>query len=169
MMNILDNKKRLIIGSLIILTIIVAIIIFKTVTTHTPTKYPPKTVYNDPWSGETVIEESSDMPTERPVDDTIVMLGFSKLIDIGVTYNQSIALRSEFDKYRKSQKETITEISIDINTILSSVNNETGERTITFTTVINRKTKIQAQVTYIGLDAPSLVLSDDSGNQLYKS
>lgn len=163
------SVKKIAILAILLLIIIVSIIAYNlTVTNNKTTKKPfTKTIYNDPWSGETVVEESPDLPTERPVGDNIVMLGFIKLIDIGVTYDQTSAVKTEFDKFRKTQAESITEISIDVSTIKSNVDDNTGERTITFTIIINRKNKLEAVVTYFGLDNPSLKLYDSSGKQVY--
>jgi ABC-type Na+ efflux pump permease subunit len=157
------NKKRVIIIGLIIVAVITLIIFFSIISTSNKTTESKLviTTHIDPWSGETVSEQKNGN------SKNITMLGFIKLIDIGVTYDQLTTIKSELNDYAKTQKGTVSEISIDVSTITSSYNEDTSERTITFTVVIDQKTKIKATVTYKGLGDPALTLYDSSGKQVY--
>jgi hypothetical protein len=167
MMKNISVKKIAIFIALLLIIVATIIALMLATTDNSTKKASTKTTYNDPWSGETVVEEPSNLPTERPVGDNIVMLGFIKLIDIGVAYDQVSMIKTEFNDFRKTQKESINEISIDVSTVKTSLNSDTGVRTITFTVVTNRKTKLEAVVTYSGLGDPALKLYDSSGKKVY--
>jgi hypothetical protein len=162
---IVIDRKKIIIASLIVLAIIVALTIYFVIAykNKTDTGKLVITSYVDQYSGETVSEQKNGN------SKNITMLGFIKLIDIGVSSDQVKVIKTEFESYAKSQKESVSQISIDASTVTSSINRDTGERMISFTVVINQKTKLKAKVVYKGFEDPNLTLYDQGDNQLYKS
>lgn len=121
--------------------------------------------YIDPGSGETIITTPNKIP-ETVTGEDILTLGFTSLIDRGMTKNQVDKLKSYFLDYSNTLEKPISEVSISISSIGKTVNN--GVVDISFNTTIDREQTIQAKVKYLGLDNPSLVLYKNK-KEIFKS
>lgn len=163
------NKKILIIVSLCLL-LMIGFIVFRVLTNNKNEEIDSsKTIiYEDSGSGETVID-TPNKTKEKAMGDSFVMLGFTKLLEIGVSYNQLEKIKTHFSDYSMKLEDHFKEISITTSSIKSTFNSDTNERIITFSVIIDRKTSLEAKITYIGLGSPSLYLYDEYGNQIHKS
>lgn len=124
--------------------------------------------YHDPGSGETVEETPNQTPELAGRTNNIVYLGFAKLIDIGVSFDQVNKLRAEFLGYSSTQKTPIEEISITINSIRDTV--DEGNVTLTCSVTIDRSSAVNAKIQYFGIGDPTLKLYDpNDGTQVYSS
>lgn len=166
-MNVV-NKKILIIAAIFVALSIITAVIYQVVITVNNSKDPTVTkTYVDPGSGETVIDTPNKSPEKAGTGDSIVFLGFTKLLDIGMTYRQVSSVKTDLQTYSSKLKDPVTEASIDSSSISSSVNSENNERTVTFTVKLNRKTNLNAEVIYTGLGNPSFKLYDSNAKQVY--
>lgn len=121
--------------------------------------------YIDPGSGETVIETPNKSP-ETAGGDNITMLGFSKLLDVGITNVQLNKIKLYFSDYSLSQETPIKEISIIKSSINQSINRDLGEKTTSFTVTINRKNSLNIQANYTSIDDMILKIYDSTNNTL---
>jgi len=112
-------------------------------------------IYNDPGSGEKVITKPNKTP-ENVMGHDIVTLGFTKLIDRGVSKSQVDKLKLYFLDYSNTLETPINEISISTDSIGKLV--DEGLVNIDFEITIDRKDKLTAEVQYLGFDDPSLKL-----------
>lgn len=165
----MKNNKKYIFIILIFITSIVLVFCF-IFNPKNHEDYLKTNITIDKYSGETIIETPNKSPEKAGADNSVVFLGYSKLIDIGMTYNQMIETKKMFNNYAESQKNiSISEISINISSIISYLDDTTSNRIITFETIINRKTKINAKIEYFGTGNPSLILYDKNNTVIYSS
>lgn len=74
--------------------------------------------YTDPGSGETIIESNNGPTTasgEAPT--TPIFLGFSQLIDKGLSVNQVELIKSSLSTYSSKQNAQFKEVSLNVSTI----------------------------------------------------
>jgi len=170
MINIHNKKLVIIIASFLMifgLVSVIYVLISNQSSKNDPTKDPSYTLtYVDPGSGETVITTPNKTP-ENMGGFNITMLGFSKLTsDYGMTFDQVKDLQSDFSDYSKSQKTPISEISITLNSITTTIDQNTGDVIDNFIVTINRSSTLKARVTYFGIDNPTLKLYNSKTNSL---
>lgn len=120
-------------------------------------------IYTDPGSGEKVITNPNKTP-EDVMGHDIVTLGFTKLLDRGVTKSQVDKLKSYFLDYSNTLESPIDEVSISTETIGKLVDD--GLVNIDFEIKIDREKTLTAEVEYLGLGDPSLKLFD-KGKQVF--
>lgn len=126
--------------------------------------------YIDPGSGETVIDPPGKAKEKTDSVNSITYLGFTDLLDHGITYKQFLKLKSHFKQYSIAKKIDIKEVSITLSTYKSKFDQSAGETVMNFEITINRKSKYDAKVTYSGLDMPILYLYEkNSPNLVFKS
>lgn len=124
--------------------------------------------YIDPGSGETVNSPSGKTKEKTDTTNTITFLGFTTLLDHGLSYKQLNKLKSYFSQYSLTQKTPINEISITI----ASYNSQktTDNRVMNFEITINRKIKLDTKVEINDIDSIILYLYDKkTQKQVYKS
>lgn len=135
------------------------------------TNSPKPNSYYDSRSGETVSDPAGKTPDRYGVvDGEPIYLGFSKLLDYGVTTSQLEGVKTGFYSYSQVNKLGIDEVSIDVASIKAGDYDPTVDtkQTLTFNVQFDRKTKYDAQVDYSGLHIVRLYLR--SGNkQIYDS
>jgi hypothetical protein len=162
------NRRIVIVGVLLLGTIILIIILTR------PAKSPSPAVstYTDPYSHETV----TDVPGKAPdvygsTTSTPIFLGFDKLIDQGMTYDKVGNLKTAFDNYSKTQKNTIKEVSIDVDHITTQHDNtqHNAPFLVSFKVRFNRQNDYQSKVEYHDLNDVRLYLYDNRGNLAYDS
>ena len=125
--------------------------------------------YYDKGSKETVsnppnrqAETYGTTKTDRPV-----YLGFSKLLDIGITSLQVEATREAFYRYSRAGQKNIKEVSIFVDTIRSVYKDREStdtKRTATFDVKIDRKDTLKAKLEYFELRVVRLYLYDSKTN-----
>ena len=127
--------------------------------------------YKDPCSGETVITNPNQTPETNGRVNNVIILGSSRLTEVGITDNQKKKLWAELSDYAASQKEPIKEIGICVKTIdRINTDEETGKNSIDFTITVDRKNDLNAKITYSGLNNIDLEISNpESKDQLFNS
>lgn len=124
--------------------------------------------YIDPGSGETVIETPNKSP-EKTGGNNIVMLGFSKLLDIGITNIQLNKIKLYLSNYSSSQETPIKEISITTSSISQAMDQDSSEKTTNFTVTIDRTYPLNIQTNYISIDDLVLKIYNPTNNTLLYS
>lgn len=122
--------------------------------------------YTDPGSGETISDPPNKSKEITTTDKSITYLGFSELLNKGISYNQYEKIKSHFKQYNDEFKLNIKEISMTKSTYKSSFDQKTGERLMEFEVTINRNDKLNAKVAYVGLKTPTLYLYSKTDNSL---
>jgi len=148
-----QKKKLLIILSVFFLFIITISVIYftinKTKETNTLDNNSNTDIYIDPGSGETIYS-SSNKSSEK--SNETIFLGFSKLLNIGLTSTQVEKIKNYFTMYATLNNLNIKEVSIAIDSIKQTINKESGEKTLSFVTTINRDYKLDAKISYNGIN-----------------
>lgn len=161
------SKSRLII---LIGAVLLVAIILMTLLIHPSKKAqtPQTTTYTDPYSHETVTDVAGKAPdTYGSTAATPIYLGFDKLLDHGMTFDQVGNLKSAFDNFSKAQTKPISQVSIDVDHITAQRDNSSFF--LFFNVMTNRSEVFKAKVDYTGLSAIRLYLSDSKGNLVYDS
>lgn len=161
----------IIIGAMVLLIIIISIVFFfmkKNDNSHKVTDQSTVGAYTDPGSGETIYNPPNKAPEDYK-GSTAAYLGFSKLLDIGLTDVQLDALKSYFAIYSAQQKKPFTEISLDVSSLTQNIDQDTGMVTVTFIVTFNRTTTEKAVVTYDDITNVTLELYSQSDSSLVYS
>lgn len=135
---------------------------------HTITDKSTVGAYVDPGSGETIYNPPNKAP-ENYKGNTPAYLGFSKLLDIGLTDTQLGALKSYFSDYSTQQKKPFSEISLDVSSLTQTIDPDTGSVTVTFTVTFNRTIMSKAVLTYDNITNVTLNLYNQTDNSLQYS
>lgn len=164
------NKIVIIIVSFIIFFIVLCVIYYvNTSKSNKTTVILDKSKVNqyiDPGSGEVVSDPPGKAKEKTDSSNSVVFLGFSNLLDHGITYKQFTKLKSHFKQYGAEKKITIKEVSMTVSSYKSNFDNKSGELIMNFEVTINRKDKYNAKVTYKDLAMPVLYLYDQKTNNL---
>lgn len=129
-------------------------------------------VYTDPGSGEKISNPSGKAPESynNTSESSIAYLGFSNLLNIGVTNTQLTFLRSYFAEYALQQKKPYHEISIVLTSLQQTIDEGSGKKTLSFVVVFDRTTKVDAVVIYYSINDVILNLYNQiDKSQLYTS
>ena len=130
--------------------------------------------YYDPGSGETVSDPAGRTPENFAGNaEGPVYLGFSKLLDIGLTTYQLDAVKYTFEQYGRTSNQKIEEVSLTVNSLATERHNEEDpipKDKVFFDVTINRKQTFKARVDYFDLTSVQLYLSDPkTGKVIYDS
>jgi len=127
--------------------------------------------YYDPYSHETISNPAGKTPDTYGVpQNKPVYLGFDKLLNYGIELSQLNDIELAFYNYSNSLSTPLKEISVDVNSINSAVNqNSSTPFTINFTVVFDGKSKYQAKAQYSGLKDMHLFIMDPSNKTVYDS
>lgn len=105
--------------------------------------------YTDPGSGEVIRgDDKSQQGTDLTIEKTTVWLGFSTLLQRGLTASQITDVQTVITKYGDQQAERFKEVSIDTKSyrhIIPEDINDTSS-TITFDLTANRTQKYYVEV-----------------------
>lgn len=167
--GIVSTRKKQI---LVILSIVVfAFLIFLTFRTQNNKKQGEE--YYDEGSGETIYNPKDRAPESYGAQsDRPIYLGFSKLLDYGISKFQLDSTKEAFYMYSKTNNNNLKEVSIFIDTIkISSRNRESPDlkQTASFEVKFNRVTTVKATLSYFDLRSIQLILQDSAGTQLFDS
>ncbi|MFO0920762.1 MAG: hypothetical protein U0451_03765 [Candidatus Saccharimonadales bacterium] len=158
----------MVISVFVLLTIFIILIII----TRTRKDSQNTNEYFDPGSGETISDPLNKTPETFNSDpDQPVFLGFSKLIDYGVTQHQIEGFKNILSMYSKANGSSIREASISVDTIKYDNNSDDPDSLIHFATfdmTINRTDKYTAKLTLNGINVVQLNLTKD-GKVIYQS
>lgn len=120
--------------------------------------------YYDKPSGETVSDPSWKTKDNYATNDNQpIYLGFSTLLDYGMTQNQMTGVRYAFYQFAKKQNPPIKEVSIYVKEIQQITEN--GNQYLEFKVRTDRKTDYRARIEYTGLNAITLHLYDIKTNK----
>lgn len=124
--------------------------------------------YFDPGSGETVSSPKDKTPELFGISsDGPTYLGFSKLIDAGLTTDQLDLVKVIFGRFSVTNDRNITEISITAKTI-DLESSEEGF-SMSFEITANRTTKYSSVIKYVGLNDAHVLVTDKDGQQVFDS
>jgi len=159
------NRKLLLIGAgAAVLVIIIAIVAFATTR---PTANPSASSTPNP--------SGTIAPTPTPSDAAkapAVPLyeNFSALLDNGLSDDQLSAVKYAFVKYAKASGKTITQVSLDPNSLATKLHTSGHPAdTTTFIGTINSKDGYEANVEATNLTAARLYLTDSKTGAVYDS
>ncbi len=149
--NLSRNKKiGIAIGAFIVIGLIVLFVSFLGKETQNKTD-----VYYDPASKETIDDKADKTPEilEDNASTEPVFLGFGKLIQYGLSQDQLTNLKIAFNTYLGKGDNGKKEVSVYVDSVTSNpIDRETGGNpSISFDTLIQRKEKLSAVVTYSGV------------------
>jgi hypothetical protein len=164
-----NRLKYIAIGSVIFLLIVLLLAL--SLRSPQETSLTDSDEYFDPGSGETVSNPEGKSPETYGVEgDDIVYLGFSKLLDVGVTSFQVDAAKIAFEVFSDRRTDEINEVSIFVDTIqrVPFDNQSSNEREVTFKVRINRSEEFDATILYSSIRSAQLVL-EDQGREVFKS
>lgn len=158
-----DNRKRLM---FILVGFVVLIIVGLIVFIGRPNKTKIGTgQYYDPGSGETVSDPIGKTPEFSGQDSgQPVYLGFSKLLDIGVTQDELNGIKLAFARYPYQNAKPANEISIFVSSIVTAPYDKgiDTKQTVSFTVLLNRKDKFYASIDYFDLTTIRLSIKENS-------
>jgi len=170
-------KKSLFIGVIIFLLLFVGALVLQLTHKSGGVKKAPVTnlnsgTYYDKNSGQTYSNPVGKTPeTYNTTGGQPTYLGFSNLLDYGLSDSQLSTLEAAFYSFVQQQHLSTKAISITVASISSSsVDPNTGNSTLSFYVVFDQKTTYKAQVQYGGLSSVELVLLDAKTSvQIYDS
>jgi hypothetical protein len=115
------EKKRIIfiVGITVVVMIIAGAILYFVVPKSSSNQPVIGSVYHDPSSGESIAENSHlrQSAKDSNLPDQPTYLGFSKLIDYGLSSSQLIQVKSALYNYSQKQSTKFTEISLVIDSV----------------------------------------------------
>lgn len=125
--------------------------------------------YVDPDSGETVLDPAGKTP-EGLVDNGL-FLGFSKLLDMGLTDAQYSQVQADLQTYVDTKKldgKKITQISLIVASISPFIDSETGTKIINADIRINKTVAQSFSVDYSGFFGTTTTIKNkETGEVLY--
>lgn len=155
-MATISNKTRLIIviGIFVLLFVILTVIYIlgkaESANTSNTSTEVNQNEYVDPYSGETVL--NPDGKSREPFATNVIILGQSKLLDIGLSYQQLETFTGFLSNYATDKtvgkSEKITEISLDVKSFRQNINSDNGQITISSDIVINREFRQKILIKY---------------------
>lgn len=132
---------------------------------------PEQVTYVDPASGETIIE--TDNKTQEGWATGPLILGFSRLLDSGLSDNQFGRVSTYINEYGSTKKlgdSEITQISLVVNSLQQKVNPRSGNNVIEGDIQINRSVDQRIKISYSGFTDAYVDIYDKSTNKvLYSS
>lgn len=166
------NQRQKIILIITLATIGIALIVASIVgfTRSNTTTQPSSDTYVDPGSGETIVNNGkSRQGSEASLKNSIVYLGFSKLIDRGLSPVQIQSIQSAFKSYSLKQTDKFKEVSLTVDSIRHLLpQGESTTHTITFTATANRKISYFVTVEYSDTTSCiTTIRSDDKSTILF--
>jgi hypothetical protein len=125
--------------------------------------------YVDPDSGETVLDPEGKTP-EGLVDNGL-FLGFSKLLDMGLTSAQYSQVQTDLQSYVDTKKldgKEITQISLIVATISPFIDSESGTKIINADIRINKTVAQSFSVDYSGFFGTTVTIKNkETGEVLF--
>jgi hypothetical protein len=175
-MDILANRKVLIIGGIVLVGVIVALLF----TIGSGSKKAPGDTNTtdsserfDANSGQTVSNPKDKAPDIYGVDpNEPVILGLSHLLGYGLTSTQLTSLKYAFTAYNKTLNPKIKEVSIGRSSIELTPHDRYSSSTsdsMTFQVIIDSKTTYNAKLEFFDLTTIHLYLTTTTGATVFDS
>ena len=145
-MNSSSPRSKLILGIVIFAIVCVVMVVFALFQSNNSKSEEPKTAsYTDPYSGETIVDTEGKVDETYNNENSVVYFGFAKLLEYGMTRNQVEILQTYILQYSLKRaaigQSKLDEVTIDYKTFLQSIDENTGEKTVTFDVIANRDEK----------------------------
>lgn len=139
-MNNIPNRKIIIITAGVLLVGIIILVIVSVSMKQDVQKRDMGTQYVDPGSGEVIIENPNRSPQSTFLDGKTptVFLGFSKLLDNGLSSSQTQSIQSAFSSYAEKENTHFDEVSMTVSTLRYASEDGGVAKKMTFDTKINR-------------------------------
>lgn len=164
------SKKMLVLGVLAVV-VILGFIFLLTRNQPSPAEPVELNEYHDPASGETISDPEGKSPEIYGInDEPLVYLGFSKLLETGVSRFQADAIKLAFEDFNKEYDKDLKEVSIFVDTIKREPYDPNVDeyRRVVFDVIVNRSETYQAAIEYNSIRSARLVLVN-SGSEIYRS
>ncbi len=160
------NKNKIVLVSLALLPIIISLVIFIFISSRSPSSSP--TEYLDPGSGETVSAPKNKTPEKFGAETQgPLFLGFSKLIDSGLTAEQLELTKTIMSRFSVTGSRYITELSVSVKTTDQDISDDGIN--LTFDLTANRTDKYLCTISYSGLSEVRVVIKDKDAKQVFDS
>jgi len=164
------RKLFVIIASFIVVSLIIVIIavIMRGNNQSSGNGIVEQNSYSDPSSGEVVLDPVGKTP-EKFESTGVVLLGFSKLLDRGMSSGQLDDTQLYITDYANTktiQTEKITEISLVVSSIKQYIDSATGQKRVTGDIKVNRKFTQTLELTYYSVNDVTLNVYDQTSNDL---
>ncbi len=165
-----DQKKTrqyIIIGFIVMSVIIVGIIGLIYGINNTSSGEPNQKEYIDPGSGDTIVSPEGKTPEKYGVNpDAPSYIGFDKLVDVGLAFDQVISIKSVLGDYAFKVKDQtkITEVSLTADSIKHTPN-PNGPDNYLFRVVINRQNEYRVIVSTTDISSIQLSLYTIDGTE----
>lgn len=125
-------------------------------------------VTTDKTTGETIIETEGKTP-EGLTNSSVLVLGFAKLSDYGLTLTQIDQAQTSVKEYG-SEKGKIKKISLDISTLQQKIDQSSGQTDFSGDIVIDDAQRLKVVMSYVGFEDMLVRIYDKQSNQqLYTS
>lgn len=168
-----NRRKIIIIISLVVLVVILSIIFIALKTSHKST--PPQTgnsSYVDPASGTTVSSPNGKTPEPLSGYNGVVYLGFSSLIDDGLSNDQFNNVKLHLAAYYENSSvgsEKITQVSLQTSSITQNNNPDSGIIILKANLIINKTITQHMILHYNVLGHLVMDLTDTNNTLIYSS
>lgn len=161
--NIKDNGRLYAVIAIVSIALI-APFIYLAIKQFGPKTTPDSNEYYDQGSGETVSDPAGRTPENFAGNaEGPIYLGFSKLLDKGLTKYQLDAVKYAFEQYGKASNQKIEEVSLTVSSLTTERHNENDpipKDKVFFDVTINRKQTFKTRVDYFDITSVQLYLSD---------
>jgi hypothetical protein len=169
-----SDDRRKVIFVVLVLGVVILFVVYILFTFRVIKRGEEPGRYYDPGSGETV----SDPPGKSPetadigVNDRPIFLGFSKLLDHGMSTDQVNGVQEGFYQYSQTLEKPLKEVSLTVKSIDPVYPNpDSGDTAvkINFEVTLDRKNVYKARVEYDDITTVRLFLSDTKNKQVFAS
>lgn len=166
------KKILLIVGALVLALVIITVIIELALGSKKLVKNPGDTNrYYDANSGETVSDPPNKTPENYDKSSSIqpLYLGFSKLLDFGVTFDQLKSIKLALVKYSAANNRSGQEFSIKVSSINNVLPEGDGDVVTSFKMTVDRSQTYDVKVSYNDLINIHLFIYDSASKLIYDS
>lgn len=128
--------------------------------------------YTDSASGTTVSDPSGKAPEDTSGYDGIIYLGFSKFVDYGISNDGLTTIQVAAETYYQSTKidsQTVKQVSVAVDTIVQSSDDDTGLNQMKANLIINNKITNHMIISYDAAGDTSVDITDFGGKLVYST
>lgn len=173
-LNVKENARTYILIGLVTLLLIAPFVFLAIRKSGQTKKAGSNGEYYDKNSGETISDPNGKTPENYGGNaEGPVYLGFSKLLDVGVSKFQLDAVKYAFEQFGQANNKTIREVSLTVDSLNVTPHdpkNSDSKDTAYFDVTLDRKENYKARVEYFDISAVRLYLTDPkTGKIVYDS
>ena len=164
----MNNRKLLIISSIVFAAIIIIGIVSLIVQSSGNSPANDEDLYVDPGSGEIISRGNglSQSAINDPNQRTITFLGFSFLIERGMSRNQSETVQQALSEYSSDLSNPFTEVSLIKDSARYGSKPGDSTKELQFNIRVNREDLYYVTLTYSDLDSVTVKLYDNDQKTL---